>query len=148
MFCCLYQSHPLFGVLHQDLPDEISDPLADVLRVGDFGLQNLLVCFVLAASFVLERGMACDKLVREDADGPDIDHKIIGFPDHYLWRHVVQGPAEGLSVLFGGVYAPAEIREFQDPVPVENILGFDIAMEDVEVVETSQGFEDLFQVPG
>ena len=59
----LSEGHSFLRVFDQDSVDEILDSLGEILWEVDFGLEDFLVCLVLASSFVLEWSMTCCELI-------------------------------------------------------------------------------------
>jgi len=68
---------------------------------------------------------------------------MIYFRDDF-WSHVCRCSAKGVNrSTFLAFQAESEINEFELPVPIdEYILGFDVSMDDIKIMQVKQGFRN------
>lgn len=79
----------------------------------------------------------CTEFIAQNSKAPYVYFFIIEFSSHYLWRHVVQGSTESLSLtkikyelLNRRVNSPSKIAHFQHSETIYNIFWFNIPMDD------------------
>lgn len=74
--------------------------------------------------------MANSELVAQYADSPDIYCLVMWLASNHLWCQVVQGSTHCLSFV-SGVNTPTEISDFDFSETKEQVLGFNVSVEDV-----------------
>lgn len=96
---------------------------------------------------VLERGLAGEKLIGQDPQGPLVDGvRVIRLPAraYHLGGQVVQCAAQGVPPVARGVDAVAEVGQLQLAAQAEeDVLGLHVAVHDVLAVQVRQGQRDL-----
>ena len=99
------------------------------------------------AAEVLERRVAADELVREDAEGPVVDLLRVFSVLHHFWWKIVQSTTKGCPPVTGCVYTPAEVTNLEFTINAkQEILGLNIAVYDVFRMEIDQGIGHLIDV--
>jgi hypothetical protein len=111
------------------------------------GLQDFLVDVALGVP-ALEGGLASDELVAEHSHAPDVDLLVVVLAENDIRGDVVQGAAESLAVLFGGVDGPPEVGELESAVAAQDVLGLYVSVQHALAVQVEQGLDHLPQVEG
>lgn len=128
--------------------DEISGLGADKGRNGHVALGDAPLGH---DGGVLEGGLADEELVGEDAEAPEVDLLVVrvvgGAGLDHLGGQVVEGAAHGLAAAVRGVDAPAEVGDLDLAVDAdEDVLGLDVAVDDVLAVQVAQRARHLRHV--
>lgn len=102
---------------------------------------------------VLKRRLAHEELVRQHAQTPQVHlfvvPVVLGARLDHLWRQVVESTAKRSAAVVGGVDAPPEIRNLDLAVDAhQNVLGLDVAVDDVLAVQVAQRRRHLGNVLG
>lgn len=93
---------------------------------------------------VLKGSLAYQKLVGQHTKGPQVDLFVVvvvlAARLEHLRGQVVEGAAHGLAAVVGGVDAPAKVGDLELAVDAdEDVLGLDVAVDDVLAVQVAQG---------
>lgn len=102
---------------------------------------------------VFKGSLAAQELVGQDTQAPEVNLfvvKVFGRARfNHLWREVIEGTAHGLSSAVGGMHTPAKVGNLEFAMDTDqNILGLDVAVNDVLPVQITQGRRHLGNVLG
>eukprot|EP00406_Dinophysis_acuminata_P040260 CAMPEP_0179360684 /NCGR_PEP_ID=MMETSP0797-20121207/80107_1 /TAXON_ID=47934 /ORGANISM="Dinophysis acuminata, Strain DAEP01" /LENGTH=335 /DNA_ID=CAMNT_0021076053 /DNA_START=249 /DNA_END=1254 /DNA_ORIENTATION=+ len=135
-------AQPPARVPHQEPPDQVARGLGHVPRDPQVDARDPRQAHRRLAA---EGGRSNEHLVEQDAHGPDIDTVPVRLVLHHLRGEVVQGAAEGVPLpAVRDLRAPPEVAELRDPVCAQqDVLGLDVAVDDVPLVEVGERERDV-----
>ena len=141
------QGHALARVLLQQPSNEVLGILGHTpgepeVDTGDTAVRG-------GMSLGLEGGTADEELVQEDAQRPNVDHLVVLPSLDHFGREVVESATQGVAPGGGGVDGPAKVGNLDLALGTdEEILGLDVAVDDVLLVAVGQGLAEVGDVPG
>ncbi len=101
---------------------------------------------------IAKRPKSVDKLINQHSNTPDINPVVVLMrPLNHFRCKIIQSAAVSLSFRVDLVYkvGPTKICEFQKTVSIDqNILRFDISVNNVLLVDVGQSLDDLLYVFG
>ena len=134
----LWQRPAAGGVLHEQARNEVLCAVGE--EGGELEVDFGDAAVGLAVAVGLEGRVADEELVAEDAEGPDVHRLVVGLALHHLGGEVVEGAAEGVALGGGGVNGPSEVCDLDLALAVdEEVLGLDVAVDDVFLVAVVEG---------
>lgn len=89
----------------------------------------------------------CKHFIHENSHAPTVNLIIVVVPLCHFRRDVVEGAAESAPLLisFDG---PPEVGDFEVVTQADDVLGFEVTMDDSVSVQILYSGEDLFDVVG
>ena len=94
----------------------------------------------------LKGRLPSEELVAENPETPDIHPLVVSIALDHLGWDVVWGSAEGLAQHVWGIDCPSEIADLDRAERVQQILRFDITMNNILRVHVDQGLGYLLYV--
>lgn len=95
----------------------------------------------------LERRTSIQELVRQDAQSPMVNAFGVFLSFNHFWWKIIQSSAHCLPSVSRGVDTPAKVSNLEFPVYTEEqVLGLDIAMDNVLAMEVHQRVGHLVDV--
>lgn len=93
----------------------------------------------LVSCLILKRRVSDDELIGQHTKRPQVDMMRVMFAFDHFWRKVVERAAERPSAVRWRVHAPPKISNLELAVDAkEDVLGLDVAVDDVFAVEVMQ----------
>ena len=136
----LGQRQAVVRFLLEKRPDEVSSLRTEVAWDFEVNVVDTTVSAGWGILEFFERRHAFEKLVAEDTKSPKIDCFVVLFSVDHFRRKIVKCATEGLSTVARGMDTPAEITDFEVAFDAKKeVLGFDIAMNDVFAVKIGEG---------
>ena len=122
----VFERRPIVGVRLKNTLDEVDGGLRKMVGIHD--LEVLYLLERLLRMFAIERRLADKELIGEDADCPDVNSVVINLPVEHFRRQVVRSATDGLTHVIWAVAAPAEVRDFDGTITVQQILWLQISV--------------------
>ena len=141
------QGHALTRILLQQPSNEVlcilgHTPGEAEVDTGDTPVRG-------GMSLGLEGGTANEELVQENTEGPNVDHLVVLPSLDHFGGEVVQSTTQSVAPGGGGVDGPAKVGDLDLALGAdEQILGLDVAVDDVLLVAVGQGLAEVGDVPG
>ena len=145
----LEEFHPLdslLGVFGEDSSEKLFGFGGDEDFRGHLELGFLQYFDQFGDGVRFEGAVSVEHFVEDDADGPNIGLVGVDLAVEDFGGHVDGGAQHGFRHLgFLETFAEAEITNFEDAIVEEDVIGLEVPMHDVVLVEDLEGFEELFE---